>query len=89
MQNLFTVALNERNLKCCKLYKSTKKVIFADLKLKLNVLTFLGFLPKCVQHSQNNIPVQYYNKPSNFTSTIKLNWMFQGIIHNNELTSKN
>lgn len=64
-----------------------KKVIFADLKL--NVLTFWGFLPLCVQHSQTNIPVHYHDKPSNFTITIKLNLMCHGTTCNNEMTSKN
>jgi len=41
----------------------------------------------CVQHSQANIPVHYHNKPSNFTITVKLNWMCQGTIHKNETTS--
>jgi len=46
-----------------------KKVIFADLKL--NVLTFCGFLSMCVQQSQTNVPVRFHNKLSNFTITIK------------------
>lgn len=54
------------------MYRTIKKVIFGDLILKLNVLAFLSFLPECVQHSQNNTPVQYDNKPNNFTSTIKI-----------------